>query len=180
MSIFPLFVFPGGLTLGSAGLKKGKEAPGERLPALTRFQTASSLEKISPTCQDNSAKARMPASSSTNAVSFSSACTTRRFPSSRCASAIQNVRPLESIAETQPQLQSSDAQRALIIYAFLKIDRRCRSQEQFNETRLVSITHRGFAIWLDPFGMLDPQVVVNLLLEFGVRVDLMRHGNWPR
>jgi hypothetical protein len=27
--------------------------------------------------------------------------------------------------------------------------------------------------------MLSPQVVVNLLLEFGVRVDLMRHGNWP-
>ena len=33
------------------------------------------------------------------------ACTTKRFPSSRCASAIQIVRPLESIAETQPQLQ---------------------------------------------------------------------------
>jgi hypothetical protein len=28
-----------------------------------------------------------------------------RFPSLRCASAIQLVRPLESIAETQPQLQ---------------------------------------------------------------------------
>jgi hypothetical protein len=28
----------------------------------------------------------------------------KRFPSSRCASAIQIVRPLESIAETQPQL----------------------------------------------------------------------------
>jgi|SRR5882724_1220496 len=40
-----------------------------------------------------------------NAVSFSSACTTKRFPSSRCASAIQIVRPLESIAETQAQLQ---------------------------------------------------------------------------
>jgi hypothetical protein len=41
----------------------------------------------------------------TNAVNFSSARTTKRFPSSRCASAIQNVRALESIAETQPQLQ---------------------------------------------------------------------------
>jgi hypothetical protein len=41
-------------------------------------------------------------SSSRNAVSFSSARTTKRFPSSRCASAIQIVRPLESIAETQP------------------------------------------------------------------------------
>jgi hypothetical protein len=42
---------------------------------------------------------------SRNAVSFSSARTTERFPSSRCASAIQIVRPLESRAETQPQLQ---------------------------------------------------------------------------
>jgi hypothetical protein len=44
--------------------------------------------------------------------------------------------------------------------------------------RLVRITHGGFAIWLDPFGMLDPQVVVNLLLELGVGLDLVRHGNW--
>jgi hypothetical protein len=50
--------------------------------------------------------------------------------------------------------------------------------EQFHEARLVGITHGGFAIWLDPFGMLDPQVVVNLLLELGVGVDLVRRGNW--
>ena len=43
---------------------------------------------------------RVANSSSRNAVSFSSARTTKRFPSSRCASAIQIVRPLESIAET--------------------------------------------------------------------------------
>jgi hypothetical protein len=42
---------------------------------------------------------------STDAVNFSSARTTKRFPSSRCAFAIQIVRPLESIAETQPKLQ---------------------------------------------------------------------------
>jgi hypothetical protein len=29
----------------------------------------------------------------------------------------------------------------------------------------------GLAIWLDPFGMLDQQGVVNLLAEFGVSVD---------
>jgi hypothetical protein len=50
--------------------------------------------------------------------------------------------------------------------------------EQFHKTRLVRITHGGFAIWLDPFGMLDPEVVVNLLPEFGVGVDLRRHGKW--
>jgi hypothetical protein len=44
-------------------------------------------------------------SSSINALSFPSACTTNRFPSPRCASAIQIVRPLESTADTQPQVQ---------------------------------------------------------------------------
>jgi hypothetical protein len=42
---------------------------------------------------------RITDSSSRNAVNNSSACTTKRFPSSRCASAIQIVRPLESIAD---------------------------------------------------------------------------------
>src|SRR5438445_8020578 len=27
--------------------------------------------------------------------------------------------------------------------------------------------------------MLDPQIVVNLLLELGVGVDLVKHGYWP-
>ena len=55
-----------------------------------------------------------------------------------------------------------------------------QSVDHFREARVVRITLGGFAICLDPFGMLDPQIVMNLLLEFGVRVDLMRHGNWPR
>jgi len=50
--------------------------------------------------------------------------------------------------------------------------------EQFHEARVVRVTHGGFAIWLDPFGMLDPQVVVNLLPKLGVGVDLVRHGHW--
>ncbi len=50
--------------------------------------------------------------------------------------------------------------------------------KQFHETRLVRITHGGLAIWLNPVGMLDSQVVVNLLPKLGVRVDLVRHGNW--
>ena len=50
--------------------------------------------------------------------------------------------------------------------------------EQFREARLIRIAHGGFTIWLDPFGMLDPQVVVNLLQELGVGVDLVRHRNW--
>jgi hypothetical protein len=47
---------------------------------------------------------RITASSSTNAVSNSSAHTTKCFPLARCASAIQIVRPRESTVETQPQL----------------------------------------------------------------------------
>ena len=51
------------------------------------------------------------------------------------------------------------------------------SIELFHETRLVRITLGGFAIWIDPFGMLDPQIVVNLFPELGVGMDLVRHGN---
>jgi hypothetical protein len=50
--------------------------------------------------------------------------------------------------------------------------------EQVREARLVRITHGGAAIRVNPVGMLDPQVVVNLLLELGVSVDLVIHGNW--
>jgi hypothetical protein len=47
-----------------------------------------------------------------------------------------------------------------------------QSVEQFH------YAHGGFAIWLDPFGMLNPQVVMNLLPEFGVGLNLVRHGRW--
>jgi len=50
--------------------------------------------------------------------------------------------------------------------------------QEFREARLVSITHGGLAIRLDPFGMLDPQIVVNLLPELGIGVDLPRHSHW--
>jgi hypothetical protein len=46
--------------------------------------------------------------------------------------------------------------------------------QQLHETRLVRITLGRFAIWLDPFGMLDPQILVNLLLELVVSVNLIR------
>jgi hypothetical protein len=52
--------------------------------------------------------------------------------------------------------------------------------EQFHETRLVRIAHRTIAIWLNPFGMLDPKIVVNLLPKLGVAMDLMRSGRWLR
>jgi len=52
------------------------------------------------------------------------------------------------------------------------------SIEQFHEARLVRITHRGFAIWLNPFGMLNPEVVVDLLPKLGVTADLVWRGHW--
>jgi hypothetical protein len=54
----------------------------------------------------------------------------------------------------------------------------CRQSFQlFYETRFVIITNKGLAIWLDPFGMLNAQVVVNLLPELAVGTDLGRHGD---
>jgi len=60
-------------------------------------------------------------------------------------------------------------------------DKRARSPsrqrvEHFREARLVRVARGTFAIRLDPFGMLDAQIVVNLVLELGVSVDLVIHG----
>jgi hypothetical protein len=51
-----------------------------------------------------------------------------------------------------------------------------QSIQQLHEARLIRITHGRFAVWLHPFGMLEPQVVVNLSPKLGVRVDLVKHG----
>ena len=50
-----------------------------------------------------------------------------------------------------------------------------RSIEQHHEARLVRITNGRLAIWLHPFRMLEPQVVVNLLPKLGVGVNLVSH-----
>ena len=47
----------------------------------------------------------------------------------------------------------------------------------FHQARLVRITHGRLTIRLDPFGMLDPQVVVNLFPQVGVRIKLMKHDH---
>jgi len=46
-----------------------------------------------------------------------------------------------------------------------------QSVEQFHEG------HGGFAISLDPFGMLDPQVVVNPFSQVCVRIKLVQHDH---
>jgi hypothetical protein len=54
-----------------------------------------------------------------------------------------------------------------------------RNAEQFHKARFIRIARGAFAVWLDPFGMLNPQMVVNLLPKLGVGVDLVRHSHWP-
>jgi hypothetical protein len=56
--------------------------------------------------------------------------------------------------------------------------RSCQRVDEFHEACLVRITNGGRAIWLHPVGMLEPQVVVNLLPKLGVRVDLVKPGSW--
>jgi hypothetical protein len=51
-----------------------------------------------------------------------------------------------------------------------------RTIKQFHQARLVRITHRRLAIWLDPFGMLDPQVIVNLFSQICVGMGLVDHN----
>src|SRR5438876_6247452 len=58
-------------------------------------------------CQDTAPRPRIADSSSTNAVNFSSARTTKRFPSSRCPSATKIVRPQESTIEAQHHVQAA-------------------------------------------------------------------------
>jgi len=55
-----------------------------------------------------------------------------------------------------------------------------QSVEQFREARLVRITDGGFAIWLDPFWMLNPQIVVNLFSGARCKCEFRetRHLAW--
>ena len=67
--------------------------------------------------------------------------------------------------------------------AIRSFNRRVRSPsrpnaEQFDKARFVRIAQGAFPVWLDPFGMLDPQIIVNLLPKLGIGVDLVRHSHW--
>ncbi len=49
--------------------------------------------------------------------------------------------------------------------------------ECFPQARFVRITHGRLAIWLDPLGMLDPQVIVNPFSQVCVRMKLVKHNH---
>jgi hypothetical protein len=50
--------------------------------------------------------------------------------------------------------------------------------ECFHQARLVRITLRRLAIWLDPLRMLDSQVVVNLSAQVCVCMKLVNHNHY--
>ena len=52
-----------------------------------------------------------------------------------------------------------------------------RGIEQFHQTRLIRITQWRLAILLDPLGMLDPEVVMNLLQQVRLSADLLGHDH---
>src|SRR5262249_50425282 len=103
--ILPFF-FPSPLSLGLR-VRKRRRTSGEVSPPPDSDSFSDpEFERISLSSQANLPQARIAHSSSKNAVTFSSACTTKRFPSP-CASTIQIVRPSRSRAETQPKIYLS-------------------------------------------------------------------------
>ena len=77
-----------------------------------------------------------------SAGSFSSACTTNRFPSSRCVSTIQIFRPWDFTAETQPQLQrallrSSGDDFPVFRLTIKRGDRSARTRGPISENRRI-------------------------------------------
>jgi len=90
-----------------------------------------------------------------------------------------------SKAATQPKLEPAliarwQMMRLLYHRRFLHpfYVRSCQRVDEFHEACLVRITDGGLAIWLHPVGMLEPQVVVNLLPELGEGVNFVKHGSW--
>jgi len=73
------FLFPAALTLRFGGPEEAKKPSGGNVLRLIQIRvTTSSFEKTSTASQDNSPQARITDSSSTKAVSFSSARTMKR------------------------------------------------------------------------------------------------------
>src|SRR6266516_722756 len=89
------------INFGIAGPEEAKNRAGRGVLRLGQIRlNVGEFEKISPSCQLKLLPTRIADSSSINAVSLSSARPAKRFPLSRCASAIQIVRPQESTAAT--------------------------------------------------------------------------------
>jgi hypothetical protein len=77
---------------------------------------------------------------------------------------------IESSKTSEALLKSRNAQTEVRLSDFGQA-RLHTSLEELTQARLVKIAHRRFAAWLNPFGMLLSQVVVNLMLKLGHGVD---------
>ena len=69
----------------------------------------------------------------------------------------------------------------MLLYSLRVRERDYRRSPSRQSVELFQEAHGGFAIWLDPFGVLDPQVVVDLLPAPGV-VDersCLKRTKWP-
>jgi hypothetical protein len=51
--------------------------------------------------------------------------------------------------------------------------------DQLCQALLVGIASRAVTVGSNPFGVLNPQVFMNLLLKLAVGVNLVRHDNFP-
>jgi hypothetical protein len=114
------------------------------------------LPQKAPVCQVSSPHAQIAASSSRNAVNFSSARTMKRFPS-RCASAIQIVRHSVSTAKTQPKLDPRFLRLLAMIsqyftspstFILVENTRASISQKKIGNTAQCEVVH--FARWKCP------------------------------
>jgi len=103
--VLPFFC-PGYVDSVIRGFGRGEEPSGANVPRLIQnpLETRVWKNPASFVKQENrNPESPIPVPKTRSAFHF--ARTTKRFPSPRCASAIQIVRPLESTAETQPNLQ---------------------------------------------------------------------------
>ena len=69
----------------------------------------------------------------------------------------------------------------MLLYSLRARERDYRRSPSRRSVELFQEAHGGVAIWLDPFGMLDPQVVVNLLPAPGVADErsCRERTKWP-
>jgi hypothetical protein len=93
---------------------------------------------------------------------------------SLCASPFLEARP--EMARHVTIKQSSYLRRIVIVRDTRALT--FQDIESFHQARLIRITHGRLAIRLNPFGVLDPQVVVNLLPQICVRMELLKHNHW--
>jgi hypothetical protein len=125
---------------GIAGPEEAKNLAGKCPPPVSDPFSAVEFGKIASACQDKISRQKgcnheSPILIPTNAVNFSSARTTKRFPSPRCASAAKIVRPAESNADTQPQLQPALLRLSAMIsqYFMLRVAPLCRTISKNSE-----------------------------------------------